>query len=92
VPVDFLVRTADEWQVRFAPNRVGDESWGYAFLDGVILHDPDGIVGRLVADAADVHEHYQVPAAVKAHYARLWRHTRPKMLAVLRGGDPVEIT
>ena len=28
VPVDLLVRTADQWRVRFAPDRVGDESWG----------------------------------------------------------------
>lgn len=35
--------------------------------------------------------HYRVPAPVKAHYTRLWRHVRPKMLAVLSHGDAVEI-
>jgi hypothetical protein len=53
--------------------------WGYAFLDGVILHDPEGIVARLVSDAADIHERYRVPVAIKAHYGRLWSHVRPKM-------------
>ena len=91
LPVDLLVRTASEWRVRFAPDRVGDESWGYAFLDGVVLYDPEGVVGRLISDAADIHERYRVPAYVKDHYTRLWRHVRPKMLAVLRHGDPVEI-
>ncbi len=39
---------------------------------------------------ADIHDRYRVPAPVKAHYIRLWRHVRPKMLAVLSHGDPVE--
>jgi Nucleotidyltransferase domain len=91
LPVDILIRAAGEWRARFAPDRPGDESWGYAFLDGVVLHDLDGIVGRLISDAAGVHERYRVPAPVKAHYARLWHHVRPKMLAVLSRGDPVEI-
>jgi predicted nucleotidyltransferase len=90
LPVDFLVRTDGEWRARFAPDRPGDESWGYAFLDGVILHDPEGIVGRLIAEAAGLHARYRVPAPVKAHYARLWDHVRPKMAAVLGRGDPVE--
>jgi predicted nucleotidyltransferase len=91
LPVDFLVRTADEWRAHFAPDRVGDESWGYAFLDGVVLYDPEGIVHRLISDAADIHERYRVPAPIKAHYTRLWHHVRPKMLAVLSHSDPVEI-
>jgi len=91
LPVDLLVRTASEWRARFAPDRVGDESWGYAFLDGVVLYDPEGIVRRLMSDAADIHERYRVPASVKDHYTRLWEHVRPKMLAVLSHGDPVEI-
>ena len=91
LPVDFLVRTPGEWRARFAPDRPRDESWGYAFLDAVVLHDPDGIAAGLVADAARIHEQYQVPASVKAHYTRLWHHVRPKMLAVLSRGDPVEI-
>jgi predicted nucleotidyltransferase len=89
--VDLLARTAGEWRARFAPNRPGDESWGHAFLDGVVLYDPNGIVRSLMLDAADIHERYEVPAAVKVHYARLWQHVRPKMLAVLSQGDPVEI-
>jgi hypothetical protein len=80
-----------EWRARFAPDRPGDESWGYAFLDGVVLYDPDGIVGGLITDAADLHARYRVPAPVRAHYARLWDHVRPKMVAVLSHGDPVEV-
>jgi hypothetical protein len=91
LPVDFLVRTPGEWRARFAPDRPRDESWGYAFLDAVVLHDPEGAAARLIADAAAIHEHYRVPAPVKAHYTRLWQHVRPKMLAVLSHGDPVEI-
>ena len=91
LPVDILARTASEWRARFAPDRPGDESWGYAFLDAVVLHDPEGIAGRLITDAADLHRSYRVPPPVKAHYARLWHHVRPKMLAVLGRGDPVEI-
>ena len=82
---------AGEWRARFAPDRPRDESWGYAFLDAVVLHDPEGTAARLIADAAGIHEHYRVPAPVKAHYTRLWHHVRPKMLAVLSHGDPVEI-
>lgn len=90
LPVDVLARTAGEWRARLAPDRPGDESWGYAFLDGMVLHDPQGTVGRLISDAAVIHERYRVPAPVKDHYMRLWRHVRPKMLAVLSRGDPVE--
>lgn len=91
VPVDLVVRTADEWREHLAPTRIGDESWGYAVLDGVILHDPAGVVARLVADARDRHARYRVPAHIRDHYAWLWQHVRPKMLAVLHRGDPVEI-
>jgi len=91
LPVDILARTVGEWRARFSPDRPGDESWGYAFLDSVILHDPEGIAGRLIADAADIHRRYRVPAPVKLHYARLWDHVRPKMLAVLSRGEPIEI-
>lgn len=31
LPVDFLVHTAGQWQKHFVPDRVGDESSGYAF-------------------------------------------------------------
>jgi len=89
--VDFLARTAAEWRNEFAPARVGDESWGYAFFDGVVLYDPEGIVGRLTADAAEIHARYRVPASIKAHYAWLWNHVRPKIQAVLRRGDLTEI-
>lgn len=90
-PVDFMVHTTDQWREHFAPNRIGDESWGYAFLDGVILHDPTRVVARLTAEVAEIHTHYQVPAHIKHHYAWLWRHVRPKMLAVLDRNDPVEV-
>ena len=91
LPIDLLVHTATEWRNEFAPARVGDESWGYAFLDGVVLYDPEGIVGRLTADAAEIHARYRVPTSVKAHYAWLWDHVCPKMQAVLRRDDPAEI-
>lgn len=90
-PVDLLVHTASQWRRRFTPDRVGDESWGYAFLDAIVLHDLDDVVAGLVADAEDLHARYRTPAPIKAHYAALWRHVRPKMLAVHRRGDPVEI-
>ena len=91
LPIDFLAHTATGWQNEFAPARIGDESWGYAFLDGVVLYDPEGIVGRLTADAAEIHARYRVPASIKAHYAWLWNHVCPKMQAVLRRDDPTEI-
>ncbi|WP_163509653.1 nucleotidyltransferase domain-containing protein [Fodinicola acaciae] len=91
MPVDLLVRTADGWRQRFQPSGVGDESWGYAFLDAVILHDPHGIAAGLVADARRMHAEYRTPPAIKAHYRQFWQHVRPKMVATLRGGDPVEI-
>jgi predicted nucleotidyltransferase len=91
LPIDFLVHTPTEWRNEFAPTRIGDESWGYAFLDGVVLYDPEGIVGRLTADAAEIHARYRVPASIKAHYAWLWNHVCPKMQAVLRRDDPTEI-
>lgn len=90
LPVDLLPRTAEQWRSCFAPHRVGDESWGYAFLDGVLLHDPDGVVARLMADAATIHAGYRTPAPVRAHYAELWTHVVPKMQAVRQRGDPVE--
>ncbi|MFD2468270.1 nucleotidyltransferase domain-containing protein [Amycolatopsis silviterrae] len=90
LPVDFLVHTADQWREHFAPDRVGDESWGYAFLDGVVLHDPEGVVAHLAASVVDIHARYRVPMSIKSHYASLWDHVRPKMLAVLRRDDPVE--
>ncbi|WP_409186171.1 nucleotidyltransferase domain-containing protein [Amycolatopsis sp. VS8301801F10] len=91
VPVDFLAYTANQWRKRFAPDRVGDESWGYAFLDGVIVYDPEGVIARLVASVAEIHARYRVPASIKTHYASLWHHVRPKMLDVLRRDDPIEI-
>lgn len=91
LPVDLLVRTAEQWRLRFTPDRVGDESWGYAFLDGLVLHDPGDVVAGLVADAEECHARYRTPEPIKAHYAALWRHVRPKMLAVQRRGDPVEV-
>jgi hypothetical protein len=91
IEVEQSGRTAEGWRRQFAPVRVGDESWGYAFLDGVILHDPYGEVAELVAAAAEAHARYRVPKETRAHFAWLWGHLRPKMEAVLRRGDPVEI-
>lgn len=91
LPVDFLVHTADQWRVHFAPDRIGDESWGYAFFDGVVLYDPQGVLARLALDAVEIHARYRVPVPIKDHYAGLWGHLRPKMLAVLERDDPTEI-
>jgi hypothetical protein len=89
--VEQIARTAADWTEQFTPSRVGDESWGYAFLEGVILHDPHGAVARLVAAAADVHAAYRLPDQIRAHYLWLWDHVRPKMQAVLRRDDATEI-
>ena len=91
LPVDLLVRTAEAWKATFTPDRVDDESWGYTFLEGVILYDPDGVLARLVAEIPSLHTHYRAPTHFKTHYAALWHHLRPKMRAVLAKGDPVEI-
>ena len=37
VDVEETRRTYEGWVERFSPSRVGDESWGYAFLDGMAL-------------------------------------------------------
>jgi predicted nucleotidyltransferase len=89
--VDFLVRTAAEWREHFEPRRLGDESWGYAFLDGVVLHDPEGVVAELVAAVPDCHAGYRTPEPIRAHYHALWSHLRPKMAAILESADPVEV-
>ncbi len=89
--IEEIGRTSSGWVQRFSPSRVGDESWGYAFLEGIILHDPHGVVARLVSAAADAHASYRVSRHIKAHYAWLWDHVRPKMEAVLRGNDATEI-
>jgi predicted nucleotidyltransferase len=91
LPTDVGVRTVSAWESTFAPDRVGDESWGYAFLDGVILRDPDRCVAGLIARAAEIHAAYRTPPSIPQHYRRLWSHVRPKMRAVLGRGDPVEI-
>lgn len=84
-------RTPAGWRRQFAPARVNDESWGYAFLDGAVLHDPHGEVARLIREAAQIHAAYRVPEEIRSHYFWLWGHMRPKMEAVLRAGDATEI-
>jgi len=84
-------RTPEEWARHFSPARISDESWGYAFLDGVIVHDPHGAVAGLVTRATEAHATYRVPDAIKAHYAWHWSHALPKLRAVLHKQDPVEI-
>jgi predicted nucleotidyltransferase len=91
IPTDIGARTVEAWESTFAPDRVGDESWGYAFLDGVVLRDPDRCVEGLIARAADLHATYRTPTAILQHYGWLWSHTLPKLRAVLGRGDPVEI-
>lgn len=91
LPVDLLLRTAGEWRTRFTPTRPGDESWGYAFRDAAVLHDPTGVAAGLAAEVAGIHARYRVPEEIRAHYAALWRHALPKLRAVLARDDPVEI-
>jgi hypothetical protein len=91
IALECSFRTPEAWTEQFTPTRVGDESWGYAFLDGVILHDPHEVVAELVHRAAQAHAAYQVPKHIVDHYLWLWSHIRPKMEAVLQRGDIVEI-
>lgn len=91
IAVEQIARTEAGWREQFTPVRLGDESWGYAFLDGAIVYDPQGAVARLVAAAAEAHVAYRLPDQIRAHYAWLWDHVHPKMDAVLRRGDAVEI-
>lgn len=91
IDVEQSCRTVAGWTAQFAPSRIGDESWGYAFLDGAVLHDLHGAVARLVDAAATAHARYRVPEHITAHYAWLWRHLRPKMEAVLRSADATEV-
>jgi hypothetical protein len=91
IVVEQGARTSAGWVQQFTLSRIGDESWGYAFLDGVILHDPHGVVAWLVAAAADAHAAYRVPDHIRAHYAWLCDHVRPKMEAVLCSEDATEI-
>lgn len=89
--VELSFRTPVEWEKQFTPTRVGDESWGYAFLDGVILHDPRGAVAKLIDRAAKAHAAYRVPKDIVDHFVWLWSHLRPKMEAVLQSRDGTEI-
>ena len=91
IVVETIARTADAWKAQFSPAKAGDESWGYAFLEGVILHDPNGVVAQLVGAAAEAHAVYRVPSEIAEHLATLWHHVLPKMRDVLRGGDSVEM-
>jgi len=84
-------RTYEGWVDQFNPWRIGDESWGYAFLDGLPLYDPHGLIDQLVAAARESHRTYQTPEQVRSYYRWLWDHVKPKMESVLRNGDAVEI-
>ncbi|HRW07984.1 MAG TPA: nucleotidyltransferase domain-containing protein [Caldilineaceae bacterium] len=91
IVVECTFRTAAMWTQQFTPMKVGDESWGYAFLDGLILYDPGGVVAELVDSAAQAHATYQTPKQIVEHYIWLWSHVRPKMERVLHSGDTTEI-
>lgn len=84
-------RSSEEWIRHFSPTNVGDESWAYAFDDAVILHDPVGIAAELIKASREALASYHVPPGITSHFAWLWSHVRPKMEAVLRSGDRVEI-
>ncbi len=79
-------RTYEGWVDQFNPWRIGDESWGYAFLDGLPLYDPHGLIDQLVAAARESHRTYQTPEQVRSYYRWLWDHVKPKMESVLRSG------
>jgi hypothetical protein len=91
IEVEFIARTAESWTEQFCPSAAGDESWGYAFLEGVILHDPRGIAAQLREQAGKSHAGYHVPGEIVEHFVSLWKHVLPKLRDVLRGGDNVEI-
>lgn len=91
IVVEYGCRSPETWKEHFSPTRVGDESWAYAFVDGVILYDPAGIVAELIETAAVALKTYRTPHAIKEHYAWLWNHVRVKMEAVLAGGDATEV-
>ncbi|MEM7130148.1 MAG: nucleotidyltransferase domain-containing protein [Chloroflexota bacterium] len=91
IVLECTFRTSASWAKQFIPTQVGDESWGYAFLDGLILYDPSGVVVELVDSAAKMHSAYRTPKHIVDHYLWLWSHMRPKMKAVLQSRDATEI-
>ena len=91
IVLECTFRTSAAWAEQFTPTQVGDESWGYAFLDGLILYDPGGVVAELVDSTAKMHSAYRTPKHIVDHYVWLWSHMRPKMEAVLQSGDATEI-
>ncbi len=91
IVLECTFRTAKMWIAQFTPLQVGDESWGYAFLDGVILYDPSGVIAELVDRAAKAHAAYRVPKQIVDHFLWLWSHLRPKMESVLQSEDATEI-
>ncbi len=91
IVVDQIARTEEGWRKQFSPSRVGDESWGYAFLDGVAIYDPHGIGADLVVAAAEAHATYRTPNHIWTHFRTFWSHLQPKMDAVLRRDDAIEI-
>jgi hypothetical protein len=91
VAVEEVVRTYEGWIEGFSPSRIGEQLWGYAFLDGIPLYDPHGEVARLVTAAAEAHRLYRTPEHIRTHYRLVWEHQRPKLEALLHLGDAVEI-
>lgn len=91
VVVEQLARTFDGWIESFSPSRVGDESWGYAFIEGVALSDPKAVIRQLADAARQAHASYRTPDPIKEHFSWMWEHARPKMEAVLRTRDTTEI-
>lgn len=91
IVIDQIARTDEGWRKQFLPSRVGDESWGYAFMDGVTIYDPYGIAADLMVAAAEVHATYRTPNHIRTHYKKFWSHLQPKMDAALRCENATEI-
>jgi hypothetical protein len=59
----------------------------YAYLDGCILHDPDGSLARLRTHAAEVYEGHRTPGHVRRRIADDLQHPESKIRVSLAGGD-----
>jgi len=59
----------------------------YAYLDGRILHDPQGALGQLRKQAQDRFDTYRIPEQEKATIAFLLQCCRDKIRVATSGGD-----
>lgn len=59
----------------------------YAYLDGRIVHDPQGVLARLTRLAQQRFETYRITAQERANIAFLLGCSRDKIMVARRGGD-----